>query len=70
MIPALSSASMAICFPGRASSVNRADTSAMRPAPFVITTKLITTRMQNTTAPTTKLPCTTNRPNESMMWPA
>jgi len=49
MRPAFRSASIAICLPGIASSVNRAPTSAMRPAPLVITTKLITTRIMNTT---------------------
>jgi hypothetical protein len=53
MRPALSSASMASCFPGRASRVNRAATSATRPAPFVITTKLMTSRMQKRMKPTT-----------------
>ncbi len=43
---------MAICFPGIASRVKRAATSAMRPAPLVITTKLMITRMTNTTIPT------------------
>ncbi len=44
---------MAICLPGMASKVKRAATSAMRPAPLVMTMKLITTRMKNTTMPTT-----------------
>ena len=50
-IPALRSASMAICFPGNASNVNRAETSETRPAPLVITTKLIT-KIENTNIPT------------------
>lgn len=49
--PALRSASIAICLPGMASSVKRALTSAMRPAPLVITTKLMMVRMTNTTMP-------------------
>ena len=51
--PAFRSASMAICLPGMASRVNRAATSAMRPAPLVMTTNLMTTRIRKTTAPTT-----------------
>ena len=56
--PAFRSASIAICLPGIASSVNRAVTSAIRPAPLVMTTKLITSRIVNTTMPTAKLPPT------------
>jgi hypothetical protein len=70
MRPALSSASMAICLPGIASRVNRAATSATRPAPFVMTTNWMITRMMNTTSPTTKLPPTTNWPKEWMTVPA
>ncbi len=40
-MPAERSASIAICLPGIASRLKRAATSAMRPAPLVITTKLI-----------------------------
>jgi len=43
---------MAICLPGMASRMKRAETSAMRPAPLVITTKLMMVRMANTTMPT------------------
>ena len=50
--PALRSASMAICLPGMASRVKRAETSATQPAPLVMTTKLITVRMRKTTIPT------------------
>ena len=39
---------MLICLPGMASRVKRAATSAMRPAPLVMTTKLITTRIRKT----------------------
>ncbi|OPZ26232.1 MAG: hypothetical protein BWZ01_02176 [Deltaproteobacteria bacterium ADurb.BinA179] len=44
---------MAICLPGMASKVNRAVTSPMRVAPLVMTTKLMITKMANTTNPTT-----------------
>ena len=47
---------MAICLPGIPSRVNRAATSATRPAPLVITTNWITTMMRNTTRPTTTEP--------------
>ena len=50
--PAERSASIAICLPGIESRWKRAATSAMRPAPFVMTTKLMTVRMTNTTMPT------------------
>jgi len=53
MMPAPNSASMAICLPGMASNVKRAATSAMRPAPLVMTTKLMITRMAKITMPTT-----------------
>ena len=43
--PAFMSASIAICLPGIASRVKRAPTSAIRPAPLVITTKSMTTRI-------------------------
>ena len=61
---------MAICFPGIASSVNRAATSATRSAPLVITIKLIMTRMKNTTRPTKTFPPTTKEPNVSTTPPA
>ena len=70
MSPALRSASIAICLPGIASRVNRAATSATRPEPFVITTNWITTRIRNTTIPTTRLPPTTKLPKESTTDPA
>ena len=38
---------MAICLPGIASNVKRAATSAMRPAPLVMTMKLMRTRIKN-----------------------
>ncbi len=70
MRPAFRSASIAICLPGIASSVKRADTSAIRPAPFVITMKLMIIRITNTTMPTAKLPPTRKWPNASITWPA
>ena len=62
MSPAFRSASMAICLPGMASRVKRAATSAMRPAPLVMTTNWMTTRIRKTTMPTTRLPPTTKWP--------
>jgi len=47
---------MASCFPGMPSSANRAPTSAMRPAPLVMTTKLTISSTQNTTTPRATLP--------------
>ena len=47
------SASMLICLPGMASKVKRAATSPMRPAPRVMTAKLMMTRMMKMTMPTT-----------------
>ena len=43
---------MAICFPGIASKVNLAATSDTLPAPFVITIKLIITKIAKTKRPT------------------
>ena len=68
--PAFRSASIAICLPGIASRVKRAATSATRPAPFVMTTNWMTTRMKKTTSPTTRLPPTTNEPKAWMTPPA
>ena len=70
MAPARSSASMAICLPGMASSVKRAATSATRSAPLAMTMNWMIVRIRNTTAPTTKLPRTTNLPKEWMTSPA
>ena len=53
---------MLICLPGIASRVNRAATSLTRPAPLVMTTYWITTRIRKTTMPTTVLPPTTTFP--------
>ncbi|EON18287.1 hypothetical protein C265_19199 [Cupriavidus sp. GA3-3] len=68
--PAFRSASIDICLPGIESSMKRAPTSAIRPAPLVITMKLITTRIANTTMPTAKLPPTRKWPKASTTLPA
>ena len=57
---------MAICLPGMASRWKRAATSAMRPEPLVMTTKLTITRMVKTMMPMTKLPLMTKLPNASI----
>ena len=64
------SASMAICLPGMASRVKRADTSAMRPEPLVMTTKFTITRMEKTIMPMMKLPPMTKPPKASITLPA
>ena len=61
---------MLICLPGMASSVNRAATSATRSAPLVMTMNCTRVMIRKMTAPTTKLPCTTNLPNARMTSPA
>ena len=61
---------MAICLPGMASKVNRAPTSATRPAPLVTTMKLMMTRIVKTTKPTAKLPPMTKTPKASITLPA
>ena len=61
---------MAICLPGMASRVKRAPTSAIRPAPLVMTMKLMITRMMKTTIPTAKLPPTRKWPKASITLPA
>jgi hypothetical protein len=61
---------MAICLPGMASRVNRAATSATRPAPLVMTTNWMTMRITKMISPTTIDPPTTKWPNDSMTWPA
>jgi hypothetical protein len=52
MRPAERSASIAICLPGIASRAKRAPTSAMRPAPFVMTMKLMPMSSRKITIPT------------------
>ncbi len=61
---------MLICCPGIESSVNLAATSDTRCAPLVTTTYCTTTRIENTTNPITKLPCTAKAPIELMTSPA
>ena len=53
-----------------ASRVKRADTSAIRSAPLVTTTKLITTKIAKTIKPTAKLPPIRKWPKASMTAPA
>ena len=61
---------MAICLPGMASRLKRAATSAMRPAPFVMTTKLMTTRIAKMVRPMTVSPPIRNSPKAAMTLPA
>ena len=61
---------MAICLPGMPSRVNRAATSATRPAPEVITTNWMTMRMKKTTNPTRMEPPITKWPKLSITTPA
>ena len=68
--PARRSESIAICLPGKASSVKRAPTSATRSAPLAMTMNCTMVMMKNTTNPTIRLPPTTMRPKASMMSPA
>ena len=68
--PAERSASIAICLPGMESRWKRAATSAMRPEPLVMTTKLTITRMVKTMMPMMKFPAMTKLPNAWITWPA
>ena len=68
--PADKSASIAICLPGIESKAKRAATSAIRPEPFVMTTKLTMTRMAKTMTPMMTLPCITKLPKASITPPA
>ncbi len=52
MLPERSSASMAICLPGIASSVKRAATSATRSLPLAMTTNWMIVRIAKMMAPT------------------
>ncbi len=63
MAPVLRSASIAICLPGIASSVNRAVTSDTRSEPLLITRNWTITSMINTIMPTTGSPRPTKFPN-------
>ncbi len=68
--PEFRSASIAICLPGIASSLNRAATSETLSAPFVMTMNCTRTRMKNTTKPTTMFPERTKFPNVEITFPA
>ena len=70
MRPAFRSASMAICLPGIESKAKRAETSATRPEPLVITTKLMMVIKMKMTTPTVKLPPMRNLPKASITLPA
>ncbi len=70
IMPAEMSASIAICLPGMASRLKRADTSAIRPEPLVMTMKFTRTRITKTTTPMTKLPPITKPPKASITCPA
>ena len=61
---------MAICLPGMESRVKRAETSAMRVEPLVMTTKFTTRMMAKTMIPMMKLPPIIRAPNASITWPA
>ena len=61
---------MAICFPGMASRVNLAETSAIRSAPLVMTMNWTTTMIIKTMNPTMALPPRTKVPKVSMTFPA
>ena len=68
--PAFKSASIAICLPGIESRAKRAETSATRPEPLVITTKLMMVMTIKITIPTAKLPPIKKTPKASMTFPA
>ncbi len=68
--PELRSASIAICLPGIASRVNRAETSATRSEPLVMTRNWTKTMMRKMTRPTTTFPWMTNSPNVLTTSPA
>ena len=61
---------MAICLPGRPSSMNLAATSPMRVAPRVITTNWITTRIREEDGADATLSPATNEPKARMTSPA
>ena len=70
MMPALRSASMAICLPGMPSKAKRAATSLMRVAPLVITTNWITMMITKMISPTTILSPATKSANAVTTPPA
>ena len=68
--PVFRSASIAICLPGIASSVNLAVTSDTRSEPLLITTNCTIISIINTTKPITRLLPPTNLPNAVTTAPA
>ncbi|MNN13612.1 hypothetical protein D3C81_1266500 [compost metagenome] len=60
------SASMAICLPGMESRVKRAETSAIRVEPLVMTTKFTTRMMAKMITPMMKLPPIISSPKALM----
>ena len=68
--PAAMSLSMASCLPGMPSRAKRAPTSAMRPAPLVMTMKLTMSSTPKTTRPRKTEPPMMNMAKPSMTWPA
>ena len=69
MAPAAMSLSMASCLPGMPSSAKRAPTSAMRPAPLVMTMKLTMSSTPKTTRPRKTEPPMMNMAKPSITWP-
>ena len=67
--PVFKSASIAICLPGIASSVNLAETSATRSEPLLITMNCTMIRTIKMMAPITRSPPPTNCPNVSTTFP-
>lgn len=61
---------MANCLPGSESSAKRAETSAIRPEPFVMTMKFTTEITPKTVSPTSSEPPATNSAKPLMTWPA
>ena len=70
MAPAAMSLSMASCLPGMPSSAKRAPTSAMRPAPLVMTMKLTISSTPKTTRPRNTEPPMMNMAKPSITLPA
>ena len=68
--PAAMSLSIASCLPGMPSSAKRAPTSAMRPAPLVMTMKLTISSTPKITSPRNTEPPMMNMAKPSMTWPA
>ena len=68
--PDAMSLSIASCLPGMPSSANRAPTSAIRPAPLVMTMKLTISSTPKITSPSATEPPMMNMAKPSMTWPA